>query len=65
MSAPPAKRTRADAGARLVAGQKEHLGGFHIIEAEDLYASLSWAAKTAGCVNTAIEVRSFWDQSGG
>jgi|SRR6202035_3171086 len=44
---------------------KEHLGGFYIIEAEDLDASLSWAAKTARCVNTAIEVRSFWDQSGG
>jgi hypothetical protein len=43
---------------------KEHLGGFYIIEAEDLDAALSWASKTAGCVNTAIEVRSFWDQSG-
>jgi hypothetical protein len=43
---------------------KEHLGGFYIIEAEDLSAALSWASKTAECVNTAIEVRSFWDQSG-
>ena len=33
-----------------------------IIEAEDLDAALSWASKTAECVNTAIEVRPFWDQ---
>jgi hypothetical protein len=44
---------------------KEHLGGFYIIEAEDLDGALSWGAKTAECVNTAIEVRSFWDQPGG
>jgi hypothetical protein len=41
---------------------KEHLGGFYIIEADDLDGALSWAAKTAECVNTAIEVRPFWDQ---
>jgi hypothetical protein len=41
---------------------KEHLGGFYILEADDLDAALSWAAKTAGCVSTAIEVRAFWDQ---
>jgi hypothetical protein len=41
---------------------KEHLGGFYIIEAEDLDRALSWASKTAGCVRTAIEVRPFWDQ---
>lgn len=41
------------------AESKEHLGGFYIIEAEDLDAALSWAAKTAGCVNTPIEVRPF------
>jgi hypothetical protein len=44
---------------------KEHLGGFYIVEAEDLDAALGWAAKTAGCVNTTIEVRPFWDQSQG
>ena len=42
------------------AESKEHLGGFYIIEAEDLDAALSWAAKTADCVKTAIEVRPFW-----
>src|SRR5438552_4841059 len=38
---------------------KEHLGGFYIINAEDLDAALSWASKTADCVKTAIEVRPF------
>ena len=47
------------------AESKEHLGGFYIIEADDLGSALSWASKTAECVNTAIEVRPFWDQSGG
>jgi hypothetical protein len=46
------------------AESKEHLGGFYIIEAEDLDAALSWASKTADCVKTAIEVRPFWDQRG-
>jgi hypothetical protein len=44
------------------AESREHLGGFYIIEAEDLDAALSWASKTADCVKTAIEVRPFWDQ---
>ena len=44
------------------AESKEHLGGFYIVEAEDLDAALSWASKTADCVKTAIEVRPFWDQ---
>jgi hypothetical protein len=44
------------------AESKEHLGGFYIIEAEDLDAALSWASKTAECVKTAIEVRPFWDE---
>jgi hypothetical protein len=47
------------------AESKEHLGGFYIIEAEDLDAALSWASKTADCVHTPIEVRPFWDESGG
>jgi hypothetical protein len=44
------------------AESKEHLGGFYIVDAEDLDAALSWASKTADCVKTAIEVRPFWDQ---
>src|SRR5256886_4438824 len=46
------------------AESKEHLGGFYIIEADDLDAALSWAAKTADCVKTPIEVRPFWAPPG-
>jgi hypothetical protein len=41
------------------AESKEHLGGFYIIEAEDLDAALAWASKTAACVTRPIEVRPF------
>ena len=38
---------------------REHLGGFYIINAEDLDAALGWAAKTTRCVGAPIEVRPF------
>ena len=38
---------------------KEHLGGFYIIEAEDLDAALGWASKTTAAVSHPIEVRPF------
>jgi hypothetical protein len=41
------------------AESKEHLGGFYIIEAEDLDAALAWASKTTDCVKKPIEVRPF------
>ena len=41
---------------------KEHLGGFYIIEADDLDAALAWASKTTAAVSKPIEVRPFWDQ---
>jgi hypothetical protein len=44
---------------------KEHLGGFYIIEANDLDEALSWAQRTSECVHTAIEVRPFWDDPRG
>ena len=43
---------------------KEHLGGFYIIQAEDLDAALAWAAKVTAAVKHPIEVRPFWDGSG-
>jgi len=43
------------------AESKEHLGGFYIIEAEDLDAALAWASKTAAVVRKPIEVRPFRD----
>jgi hypothetical protein len=42
---------------------KEHLGGFYVIDAEDLSGAQEWAARTAACVDTAIEVRPFWEPS--
>ena len=30
---------------------KEHLGGFYIIQAEDLDAALAWASKVTGVIN--------------
>src|SRR2546425_2930262 len=41
------------------AESKEHLGGFYIIEAEDLDAALTWASKTTAAVSKPIEVRPF------
>jgi hypothetical protein len=41
------------------AESKEHLGGFYIIEAEDLDAAIAWASKTAAVVMKPIEVRPF------
>jgi hypothetical protein len=40
---------------------KEHLGGFYIVEADDLDAALGWAAKTSQIIGAPIEVRPFWD----
>ncbi|HSN35107.1 MAG TPA: YciI family protein [Arthrobacter sp.] len=36
---------------------KEHLGGFTVIEAEDLDAALGWAGKLARATTLPIEVR--------
>jgi hypothetical protein len=41
------------------AESKEHLGGFYIIEADDLDAALAWASKTTAAVRKPIEVRPF------
>jgi hypothetical protein len=38
---------------------KEHIGGFYIIEADDLDDALSWAAKVVDAINHPIEVRPF------
>jgi hypothetical protein len=43
---------------------KEHLGGFYIIEADDLDAALTWASKTSAAVAHPIEVRPFRHVSG-
>ena len=38
---------------------REHLGGFYIIQAQDLDAALGWAAKATAAVGKPIEVRPF------
>jgi hypothetical protein len=43
------------------AESKEHLGGFYIIQADDLDAALVWASKTTAAVGAPIEVRPFWE----
>jgi len=43
---------------------REHLGGFYIIEAEDLDAALVWGSKVTAAVTKPIEVRPFRAVSG-
>ena len=38
---------------------KEHLGGFYIIQAEDLDGALGWASRVTDAIRTPIEVRPF------
>jgi hypothetical protein len=38
---------------------KEHLGGFYIVQAEDLDAALAWASRVTGAIRVPIEVRPF------
>lgn len=40
---------------------KEHLGGFYIVNSEDLDEAISWASKTSACVDRPIEVRPFFE----
>ena len=41
------------------AESKEHLGGFYVINADDLDAALAWAGKVADATSHPIEVRPF------
>lgn len=38
---------------------KEHIGGFYVINAQDLDEALVWAGKVVEAINHAIEVRPF------
>jgi hypothetical protein len=42
---------------------KEQLGGYYLIDAPDLDAALSWAARCPGASHGTIEVRPIWDMS--
>jgi len=39
---------------------KEQLGGYYVIEADDLDAAIAWAARCPGAATGAIEVRPIW-----
>ena len=41
------------------AESKEHIGGFYIINADDLDAAVAWAGKVVDAINHPIEVRPF------
>jgi hypothetical protein len=41
------------------AESKEHIGGFWVIEVDDLDAALAWAAKATRACGEAVEVRPF------
>lgn len=43
---------------------KEHIGGFYVINADDLDAALAWAGKVVDAIGHAIEVRPFHDTRG-
>jgi hypothetical protein len=45
------------------ADTKEQLGGFHIIEAPDLDAAISWAARSPTALHGVVEVRPVSDKS--
>jgi hypothetical protein len=44
---------------------KEHIGGFWVIQAEDLDAALSWAAKATRACLSPVEVRPFQEEPPG
>jgi hypothetical protein len=43
------------------ADTKEQLGGFYLIEAPDMDAALSWAARCPGASHGTMEVRPIWE----
>jgi len=43
------------------ADSKEQLGGFHIVEVEDLDAAISWAARSPTALHGVVEVRPLWE----
>ena len=38
---------------------KDHLGGFYLLETDDLDGALAWASKVSALIQTSIEVRPF------
>jgi hypothetical protein len=46
------------------ADSKEQLGGYYLIDAPDLDAALSWAARCPAAGHGVVEVRPVWQQAG-
>lgn len=46
------------------AESKEHIGGFYIINADDLDAALAWAGQVVEAIEAPIEVRPFFEMPG-
>ncbi|KDO12612.1 YciI family protein [Amycolatopsis mediterranei] len=63
LSEPGAARVVRESGGDVLntdgpfAEGKEHLGGFYLIEAEDLDAAVAWAARVTAAIGVPIEVR--------
>lgn len=60
---------RRDEGSLIVtdgpfAESKEHIGGFYVINADDLDAAIAWAGKVTDAISAPIEVRPFFDSRG-
>ena len=45
------------------ADAKEQLGGYHIIEVDNLDAAIAWAARSPTALHGVVEVRPLWDGS--
>lgn len=60
---------RKDGGVVMTDGPfaetKEHIGGFWIIEVEDLDSALKWATKATDACKAPVEVRPFQDEPEG
>ena len=69
LPASSATGVRADGDEVLVTDgpfteSKEHIGGFWVIEVDDLDAALAWAAKATRACGDAVEVRPFQERPG-
>jgi hypothetical protein len=70
MPASSATVVRADAGDIVVTDgpfteSKEHIGGFWVIQVDDLDAALAWAAKATRACLQPVEVRPFQEEPPG
>lgn len=59
-----ATMVRIDSGEPIITDgpfveAKEHIGGFYVIDAEDLDEALAWAARVVETIHAPIEVRPF------